>query len=120
MLRLDFNLVWNIVNVIVLYLLLKHFLIKPVMDIMNKRQDVYKRQVWAHCEGFGGALDCAKAGVHLIIHGQALNDECLDIMAEKGIYFCPTIQFLHEWFKTYPPTYVPEIHDQFEGSDRCV
>ena len=38
MLRLDFNLVWNIVNVIVLYLLLKHFLIKPVMDIMNKRQ----------------------------------------------------------------------------------
>lgn len=38
MLRLDFNLVWNIVNVIVLYLLLKHFLIRPVMDIMNKRQ----------------------------------------------------------------------------------
>ena len=43
--------------------------------------------VWAHCEGFGGALDCAKAGVHLIIHGQALNDECLDIMAEKCNYF---------------------------------
>ena len=73
--------------------------------------------VWAHCEGFGGAFDCAKAGVHLIIHGQALNDECLDIMAEKGIYFCPTIQFLHEWFKTYPPTYVPEIHDKFPGKD---
>lgn len=38
-------------------------------------------------------------------------------MAEKGIYFCPTIQFLHEWFKTYPPTYVPEIHDKFPGKD---
>ena len=56
--------------------------------------------VWSHAEGYSGALDSAKAGVHLIIHGQTLNDECLDIMAAKGIYFCPTIQFLNEWFKT--------------------
>ena len=71
--------------------------------------------VWSHAEGYGGALDSAKAGVHLIIHGQTLNDECLDIMAEKGIYFCPTIQFLNEWFKTYAPPYIPEVHDQYEG-----
>ena len=60
-------------------------------------------------------LDSAQAGVHLIIHGQTLNDECLDIMAEKGIYFCPTIQFLNEWFKTYAPPYIPEVHDQYPG-----
>lgn len=72
--------------------------------------------VWSHAEGYGGALDSAKAGVHLIIHGQTLNDECLDIMAEKGIYFCPTIQFLNEWFKTYAPPYIPEVHDQYEGT----
>lgn len=72
--------------------------------------------VWSHAEGYGGALDSAKAGVHLIIHGQTLNDECLDIMAEKGIYFCPTIQFLNEWFKTYQPPYIPEVHDQYEGN----
>lgn len=71
--------------------------------------------VWSHAEGFGGALDSARAGVHLIIHGQALNDECLDIMAEKGIYLCPTIQFLNEWFKTYNPPYTPELHDQYPG-----
>lgn len=71
--------------------------------------------VWSHAEGYGGALDSAKAGVHLIIHGQTLNDECLDIMAEKGIYFCPTIQFLNEWFKTYQPPYIPEVHDKFPG-----
>ncbi|MBW6410124.1 metal-dependent hydrolase family protein [Clostridium weizhouense] len=71
--------------------------------------------VWSHAEGYGGALDSAKAGVHLIIHGQTLNDECLDIMAEKGIYFCPTIQFLNEWFKTYAPPYIQEIHDQYSG-----
>ena len=72
--------------------------------------------VWSHAEGYGGALDSAKAGVHLIIHGQTLNDECLDIMAEKGIYFCPTIQFLNEWFKTYAPPYIPEVHDQYSGA----
>lgn len=71
--------------------------------------------VWSHAEGYGGALDSAKAGVHLIIHGQTLNDECLDIMAEKGIYFCPTIQFLNEWFKSYAPPYDPAVHDFYEG-----
>lgn len=45
MLRLDMNLVWNIVNLIVLYLLLKHFLIGPVTDIMNKRQAMIKESI---------------------------------------------------------------------------
>ena len=71
--------------------------------------------VWAHAEGYEGALDSVKAGVHLIIHGQTLNDEALDIMAKKNIYFCPTIQFLKEWFTIYAPPYVPEFHDSYEG-----
>lgn len=45
MLRLDMNLVWNIVNLIVLYLLLKHFLLKPVMNIMNKRQAMIEQSI---------------------------------------------------------------------------
>ncbi len=85
--------------------------IKAVVDECN----MVGIPVWSHAEGYGGALDSCKAGVHLIIHGQTLNDECLDIMAEKGIYFCPTIQFLNEWFKTYQPPYVPEVHDKFPG-----
>ncbi len=71
--------------------------------------------VWSHCEGFEGALNSAIAGVHLIIHGQALNEVCLEIMADKGIYLCPTIQFLNEWFKTYPPVYIPDLHDLQPG-----
>lgn len=86
--------------------------IKAVVDECN----MVGIPVWSHVEGYGGALDSAKAGVHLIIHGQTLNDECLDIMAEKGIYFCPTIQFLNEWFKTYAPPYIPEVHDQYSGA----
>ncbi len=45
MLRLDMNLVWNIVNLIVLYLLLRHFLIKPVMNVMNKRQAMIDQSI---------------------------------------------------------------------------
>ena len=40
MLSLDLNLVWNIVNLVVLYLLLRHFLFKPVMGIMDKRKKI--------------------------------------------------------------------------------
>lgn len=94
----------------------QHYCLEEIQAVVDECNMV-GIPVWSHAEGFGGALDSAKAGVHLIIHGQALNDECLDIMASKGIYFCPTIQFLHEWFKTYPPVYVPEIHDKYEGKD---
>ena len=45
MLRLDMNLVWNIINLIVLYLMLKHFLLKPVMSVMNKRQAMIEQNI---------------------------------------------------------------------------
>ena len=38
MLRIDFNLVLTIINIIVLYLILRKFLFRPVMDIMEKRE----------------------------------------------------------------------------------
>ena len=60
--------------------------------------------VWAHCEGYSGALDSARAGVSCIIHGQELNEETLDIMKEKDITFCPTMQFFYERYSEYEPT----------------
>ncbi|MGE5397597.1 MAG: amidohydrolase family protein [Chitinophagales bacterium] len=71
--------------------------------------------VWSHAEGYGGALDSCKAGVSAIIHGQELNEECLEIMKEKDITFCPTLQFFFEWFTVYEPPY-RSIHDQFPGN----
>ena len=50
MLQLNMNLVYTIINLIVLFLLLRHFLIKPVSDIMEKR-----RQMIA--DGLQGAQD---------------------------------------------------------------
>lgn len=37
MLNLDWNIVWNIVNILVLFLLLKHFLFKPITEMMESR-----------------------------------------------------------------------------------
>lgn len=93
----------------------QHYTLEEIQAVVDECNMV-GIPVWSHAEGYGGALDSAKAGVHLIIHGQTLNDECLDIMSEKGIYFCPTIQFLNEWFKTYEPPYIPEVHDQYPGN----
>lgn len=92
----------------------QHYTMEEIQAVVDECKMV-GIPVWSHAEGYGGALDSAKAGVNLIIHGQTLNDECLEIMAAKGIYFCPTIQFLNEWFKTYAPPYVPEVHDQYPG-----
>lgn len=38
MLRVDFNLVLTMINLLVLFLILRKFLFRPVMDIMEKRE----------------------------------------------------------------------------------
>ena len=48
MISINLNLVWNIINLIVLYLLLKHFLIGPVMKVMEQRRQMIE-------EGFKSA-----------------------------------------------------------------
>lgn len=42
MIRVDMNLLFNIINIIVLFLLLRRFLIKPVLNVMNKRDELIK------------------------------------------------------------------------------
>ena len=38
MISINLNLVWTIINLVVLYLLLRHFLIRPVTEVMEKRR----------------------------------------------------------------------------------
>ena len=38
MLKLDINLLWTVVNVLIMYALLRKFLFKPVQDVLDKRQ----------------------------------------------------------------------------------
>ena len=39
MLRLDFNLVFTIVNLLIWYVIIRKFLFKPINDIITKRED---------------------------------------------------------------------------------
>lgn len=45
MLRLDWNIVFTIINILVLYVILKKFLFRPVMGIIDKRQGLIDSQL---------------------------------------------------------------------------
>ena len=45
MLNLDWNVIFQIINIIVFFLLLKKFLFKPVTDIMEKRENLIRSQM---------------------------------------------------------------------------
>lgn len=90
-----------------------HYCMEEIQAVVDEANMV-GLPVWSHAEGYEGALDSCKAGVSAIIHGQELNEECLEIMKEKDITFCPTLQFFYEWFTVYEPPYRP-IHDKYPG-----
>lgn len=91
-----------------------HYCLEEIQAVVDECNMV-NLPVWSHAEGYGGALDSCRAGVSAIIHGQELNDECLEIMKDKDITFCPTLQFFYEWFTVYEPPYRP-VHDNFPGN----
>jgi len=49
------------------------------------------RKVAAHAMGRDGIESALKAGVDTIEHGYGLDDEMLDLMARRGVFWCPTI-----------------------------
>lgn len=50
-----------------------------------------RKPVAAHAVTPDGILYAVKAGVRSIEHGFGMNDECIKLMAEKGVFWCPTI-----------------------------
>ena len=48
-------------------------------------------KVAAHAMGREGIESALRAGVDTIEHGDGLDDELLDIMVQRGVYWCPTI-----------------------------
>ncbi len=90
-----------------------HYTMEEIQAVVDE-SNMIGLPVWSHAEGYEGALNSCKAGVSAIIHGQELNEECLEIMKEKDISFCPTFQFFFEWFSVYEPPYRP-IHDKYPG-----
>ena len=73
--------------------------------------------VWSHCyNNHAAAYDSVRFGCEQLIHGFDIDERTMDLMAEQGTFFTPTIAFLPTWYATYPPVYVPELHDRYEGA----
>jgi imidazolonepropionase-like amidohydrolase len=49
------------------------------------------RKVAAHSMGREGIEQALHAGVDTIEHGDGLDDELMDLMIQRGVYWCPTI-----------------------------
>jgi imidazolonepropionase-like amidohydrolase len=49
------------------------------------------RKVAAHAMGREGILSALSAGVDTIEHGDGLDDETIDLMVRRGVFWCPTI-----------------------------
>ncbi len=45
----------------------------------------------AHCIGYEGTRAAISAGVDSVEHGYLLDEDLLEMMVEKGTYFCPTV-----------------------------
>ena len=63
---------------------------------------------------FGAAYDVVRFGSRQLIHGFEVDERTMQLMAEMGTYFTPTIGFLPTWYSTYPPDWTPEL-EKFEG-----
>ena len=49
------------------------------------------RKVAAHAIGKDGIMAALKAGADTIEHGDGFDEESIDLMIQKGVYWCPTI-----------------------------
>ena len=78
------NLVYTIINLVVLYLLLRHFLIRPVTQIMEKRKQMVE-------EGFKNARDMQDQAARMKQeYEEALSGAKTRVAADRGQ--CPQIR----------------------------
>ena len=59
--------------------------------------------VWSHSyNSVTAAYDSVRFGCEQLIHGFEVDERTMDLMAEMGTYYTPTIGFLPTWYSTYP------------------
>lgn len=52
---------------------------------------MHRKKFSAHAVTRDGILPAIRAGAQSIEHGFGMDDECIRLMVEKGVYWCPTI-----------------------------
>ncbi len=71
--------------------------------------------VWSHSyNSESAAYDSVRFGCEQLIHGFQIDERTMQLMAEKGTFFTPTIGFLPIWYSTYPPEET-EANAKFPG-----
>jgi imidazolonepropionase-like amidohydrolase len=53
-------------------------------------------KVGAHTGAAAAAKLAVKAGLNVVEHGYQLDEEVCDLMAEHGVYYCPTLSVTHD------------------------
>ncbi len=72
--------------------------------------------LWSHSyNSVSAAYDSVRFGCEQLIHGFELDDTTMNLMAEKGTFFTPTIGFLPTWYATYPPE-PSEANSKYPGA----
>jgi imidazolonepropionase-like amidohydrolase len=76
-------------------------------------------KVTAHAGRLSGSRICAEAGVDCIEHGFELDEDCVSLMAERGIALVSTLSVLKSWM-TFGHTTTIERFASLEGRKRVA
>jgi imidazolonepropionase-like amidohydrolase len=71
----------------------------------------WRKDVAVHAYGGEGAKAAVRAGVRSIEHGMFLDRETLELMAERGVYWCPTFSNMRPPYALagYPDAFVERV-----------
>ncbi len=67
---------------------------KEEITAIGEQTRMLRKRLSAHAVTRDGILYAVEAGARSIEHGFAMDDECIKVMVQKGIYWCPTIYVL--------------------------
>jgi imidazolonepropionase-like amidohydrolase len=70
--------------------MLPHFTEEEVASIVRTAGDL-RRSVMSHAHGAEGIKRAVRGGVRSIEHGTFLDDECIELMLERGTWLVPTL-----------------------------
>lgn len=66
------------------------------LNALGNETAMHRKKMSAHAVTPDGIIPAIKAGAASVEHGFGIDDECIKLMVEKGIYWCPTI-YVNVW-----------------------
>lgn len=81
-------------------------------------------KVCAHTGAAAAAKEAVRAGLDSVEHGYQLDQEACDMMAERGVYYCPTLsvthdeEYMHRW--EWPEYSIRRALEGAEGHRRAL